>query len=192
MKITAIPNETKTALKIPSKFNRDLLGDWLKRYRGFEITPVTNESRRSRGYLEGAVIPEYCKWQYDIDPRDPMRGEQRRFLFKRDFNYEIVNDRDGTPVRIPLSSKGKVAQTLKTYTEWAEGNGAPIPNPKLYKLWRDKYSIDFRFPTYSDFLEFLGLESDAMPSNEHLKMLEQDQDKVEYSEEDIDASKIPF
>lgn len=137
------------------------------------------ETRASRGYLEGAVVPAYCHWQYNIDPRAKGKDEARRYLFKKDFNYEIVERRDGQPQRIPLSTKGIVKQVLDRFTRYAEENGCPIPNSELYKEYKHKYSMDSRFPTYQHFLDFLGLEVDAMPSKETLAVLD---DKIEYPE----------
>lgn len=171
-KIIATPNEAKTAFAIPSEYSKALLLDWFKKYNRFEIIPIITESTKGRGYLEGAVIPQYCKWQYDVNPKDPQKDETRRFLFKRDFHYEVVTDRSGKPVRAPRSSKGMANEILNTWTEWASENGCPIPNPELYKLWRDEWSMNPRFPYYFEFLEVLGVEVDAMPSKETLSVLE--------------------
>jgi len=192
-KITAIPNETKNGFTFPSEYNKATLLEWMKKYRLFEIKPIVKESIQVRGYLEGGIIPAYCEWQYEIDPRERGRSEQRRFLFKRDFNYEVVNNRDGAPVRSPVSSRGIASQLATKYTEWASENGAPIPNPDLYKLWRDKYAIDERFHTFFEFLKFLNIECDAMPSSATLAKLKVEERKIDYPEDDgIDPEKIPF
>lgn len=191
-KITAVPNKMRTGFSFPSAYNRSTLIEWLKKYKTFEISPVINESREVRGYLEGGIVPAYCEWQYGINARERGKAEQRRFLFKRDFNYEIVNDREGTPVRSPISSKGLAASISNTYTQWASENGAPIPNPELYKMWKNKYSLDERFPSFFEFLDFLELECDAMPSSATLEKLKTEEKPFEYPEEDIDPEKIPF
>lgn len=170
-KIVATPNETKTGFSIPSEYSKSMLKEWLKKYTRFEIVPIITETHKGRRYLEGAVIPSYCFFQYGIDPRDPQCDETRRYLFKRDFHYEIVTNRKGEPVRAPKSSKGQAMEILTLWTEWATENGCPVPSPDLYKLWRDKWAFDLRFPTYFDFLSFLKLEVDAMPSSETLSML---------------------
>ena len=169
--LIAKANQQKNGLVFASDYSRGLFLSWLKKYGAVEIQPVVKESKNSRGYLEGAVVPAYCQWQYGIDARARGKGEQRRFLFKRDFNYEVVKNRDGEPVRTPVSSLGLAVTLSDTYTRWADQNGAPIPNSELYKLWRDKWSMDFRFPTFFEFLEFLGLECDAMPSDQTLSKL---------------------
>jgi hypothetical protein len=145
------------------------------------------ETRASRGYLEGAVIPAYCNWQYNIDPRAKGKDEARRYLFKKDFNYEIVERRDGQPQRIPVSTKGIVKQVLDRFTRYAEENGCPIPNPELYKEYKNKWNMDNRFPTYHDFLEFLGLEVDAMPSKSIEDILEPDPIDYPVSPDEITA-----
>ena len=192
LKITCQPNRERTGFYFPNEFNRQTFFQWLKKYKRFAIIPDDGESENSRGYLEGAIIPTYCKWQYGIDPRDRGRNEQRRFLFKQDFNYEIVKDRKGNPVRSPVSSKGLANQINNKYTEWAEQNGCPIPNPALFKLWRDKYSGDMRFEEFADFLSFLGIECDAMPSTQTLKKLDIEEEKLEYPQENLKLEDIDF
>ena len=186
MKITAIPNSTKTGFDFPSEYNAATYRSWLKKYKLFSIEPIIEDSVKSRRYLEGAVMPAYCEWQYAINAREPMKDESRRFLFKRDFNYEVVKNRKGSPVRMPLSSKGFASFLVEQYSQWATENGAPIPNPELYKLWRDKWSMDLRFPSFFEFLDFLGLECDAMPSAQTLEKLgkekERDYPKETYQE----------
>jgi len=177
------PNKKRTGFSIPSEYNKAKLSEWLKKYDGFELQPIIEESIKSRGYMEGAVIPAYCEWQYGINARDSGRSEQRRMLFKRDFNYEIVTDRKGNPVKSPISSKGLASQINNKYTRYAEENGAPIPNAQLYKLWRDKWSLDSRFPTFFGFLDFLEIQCDSMPSDQTLAKLEKENEpEIDYPE----------
>ena len=190
--ITAIPNKEKTGFTFPSEYNRATLLEWFKKFKTFHIVPADEETIKGRSYLEGGIIPAYCEWQYGINARTQGKSEQRRFLFKRDFNYEIVKDRNISPVRAVLSSKGLAAKINNTYTSWASENGAPIPNPKLFKLWRDKWKQDLRFPSFFEFLDFLELECDAMPSSETLAKLQTEEKEVAYPTEDIDPSKTPF
>lgn len=171
LEIIATPNEAKNGFKIESEYHKSVLKSWFGKYPAFKITPIVKESGESRRYLEGAVITAYCKWQYGIDPREPSMSDTRRYLFKRDFSNEIVKQRDGTIERVPTTSKGKAREILDTYTRWAEENGAPIPNPDLYKKWRDEWSMDKRWPTFYDWLDALGIEEDAMPSAETINQL---------------------
>lgn len=171
MEIIAIPNEQKTAFAIPNEYQKARLLEWLKKYGSFKITPITEDSHKSRRYLHGAVEPSWAKWQYGIDPRQPGMGDVRHFLFMRDFNATIISNRDGDPERVPQSSRGMVREVLDTWSRYCEENGAPIPNPDLYKKWRDEWSMDLRFPTFHDWLEFLNIEEDAMPSAETFAVL---------------------
>ncbi len=141
----------------------------------FTLSPAKRESKKQRGYLEGGVIPAYCEWQYGISARDrtPETSTTRRFLFKRDFNGEVIKDRHGDPTRIPTSTKGVLNDVTTRYTEWAQQNGAPVPNADLFRMWRDEYSTEFRFATFFDFLDFLGVECDSMPSSATLKKLKE-------------------
>ena len=144
LKITAVVNKEKTGFHFPSAYNRATLLTWFQKFKTFHIVPADTETVKGRGYLEGAVIRAYCEWQYGIPARDSGKDEQRRFLFKRDFNYEIVKNRKGDPVRAVLSSKGLASIINDKYTKWASENGAPIPNPKLFKEASDFFQINWR------------------------------------------------
>jgi len=135
----------------------------------FELRPRVRASRKQQGYLEGAVIWVYAKWQYGLDPRNPENHEKARFLFKRDFLFEIIKDKKGNPARVPMSLRNRQTEALDKYVSWAQENGAPVPNEELYKLWRDTYSMEPRWEHYWDFLDQLGLEHDAHPSSETIK-----------------------
>lgn len=169
--LKAEPHGNSFKLTIPSEYNRLRVKDYVVKEKVtlFQMLPRVRASRSQRGYLEGAVIWVYANWQYGLDPRNPETHETARDLFKRDFNYEIVRDREGKPSRIQMSLKGKQTQALDNYVEWAQENGAPVPNENLYKLWRDTYSMEPKWEHYWDFLEQLGLEHDAMPSKETMK-----------------------
>lgn len=191
--IYAIPNKQKTAFHIPSDWSRSLLLEWFKKYKKFKIIPDEEDTIKGRSYLEGAVRVAYCEWQYGIDPRKNENKNQCRFLFMRDFNYDIIEDREGNPIRVPKdTSKGRVKDITNNYTDWAVKNGAPVPNPELFKLYRDKYKNDLRFSSFYEFLDFLGLDCDAMPSEETLSKLKVGEKELEYPVEDIDPSKTPF
>lgn len=172
MKITAVPNTALNGFTIPNDYQKAQLHEWLKKYKRFEIVPVSQESVKARHYLHGAVEPTWAQWQYNIDPREQGLSDSRHYLFMRDFNYSIVKDRKGNLQRVPQTSRGKVFEILEAYTAYATENGAPIPNVELYKTYRDKWSMDIRFPTFYDWLEFLHLDVDAMPSDETLAQLE--------------------
>lgn len=119
MKLIFEPNKDLTGFHAPSDYARNQLFMWLRKYKLFSVEPIIEESIPGRRFLEGAVIPAYCHWQYGIDPRDRGRDEERRFLFKRDFHYEIVKDRQGNPTRAPKSSKGEATAILRHYDGWA-------------------------------------------------------------------------
>ena len=179
---------TDKGMEFTSTYARSMFLDYRKKNpnQEYNLKAEIKESVKARGYMEGGVIPAYCKWQYDINPRSPELSERRRFLFKQDFHYDILENRKGDPIRATKSSKGQATQILNLYTRYAEENGAPIPNPALFKLYRDKWRSS-RFPTFFDFLDFLKLECDAMPSKETLDLLEEE-DKIEYPENDLGKS----
>lgn len=169
------------------------LSEWMKKYNLFKVEPVVKDNWKKRKYLEGGVVRAYCEWQYGIPARERGRDEQRRQLFKRDFHFDIVKNREGEPIRIPLSTVGEVSNILDRYSEWAAENGAPIPNESLFKLWRDQYGTDIRFETFYDWLDFLGIQCDTMPSDAILAKLKEDTPQpIEYPDADVDPEDIPF
>jgi hypothetical protein len=165
-KILAQPNKEKTAFFIPSTHSRALLLSWLKKYKWFEIIPRSNHSRKAQAFLEAAVIPAWGKFNYGLDPRNPETIDKARELFKQDFHYEIVKDKNGNPRKIGLSLKDEHTRVLEKYNDYAAENGAPIPNPELFKMWRDKYSHDERWANFYDWLDAIKLDVDSMPSRE--------------------------
>ena len=82
---------SENGLHIPSEFNRLRVKQMVKDgTKLFELTPRIRASRKQQGYLEGAVIPAYGKWQYGLDPRKPESAKTARNLFKQDFWYMVV------------------------------------------------------------------------------------------------------
>lgn len=154
-------------LHIPSEYNKAKIKELIKDgVKLFELTPRIRASRKQQGYLEGAVIPAWGHYQYGLDPRKPENAQLARNLFKQDFHYTVIKNRDGNPKKTMKSLKGCHREVLDKYTEWAQENGGVIPNESLYKKYRDEYSMDIRYSNYYDWLNALGLEVDSMPSAE--------------------------
>lgn len=170
--LQAEPYKDSFKLSIPSEYNKIVIKEMVvdQEVRWFELIPRVRSSKSQRGYLEGAVIPTYCYWQYGIDPRKPNEDKVRD-LFKADFWYEIIKKRNGEPEKSLLSWRKRQTEVLDKYTTWAQENGAPVPNEKLYLLWRDTYSMDTRWNHYWDWLDYLGLEQDSMPSAETINKI---------------------
>ena len=165
---------TENGLTIPSEYNRAKVKQMVKDGTTlFELTPRIRASKKQTGYLEGAVIFAWAKYQYNLDPRNPDNHEKARNLFKQDFWFEVIKDRDEKPKKTLKSLAGSHAEALNAYTEIATENGYPIPNEKLYLKWRDEWSMIPKWSCYYDWLDFLGLEEDSMPSDQTFKKLEQ-------------------
>jgi hypothetical protein len=163
---------SETGLSIPSEYNRAKVKQLVKEgVTLFELTPRIRASKKQTGYLEGAVIFAWAKYQYGLDPKNPETHEKARNLFKQDFWFEVIKDRNGNPKKTLKSLSGSHGEALNVYTELATENGYPIPNEKLYLKWRDEYSMETRWSNYYDWLDFLGLEEDSMPSDETFNKL---------------------
>lgn len=163
MKFHALLTE-KGGFTFGSDYAKARFIDYAKKHPGDPIEIVAGvESKKARGYLEAAIIPSYCKHQYGLDPRT-SHPDAMRYLFKTDFAYDIVRDREGIARRVPRSSQGQAVALANLYTEWAVQNGFPVPNAALWKRWKNEFKSDGRYATYWDWLEALGLEEDAGPS----------------------------
>lgn len=165
---------------------RERFVEYLSENEGTKLEITTPETKASRKFLEGAVVDIYCEHKYNI-PRRQKNRKQKRMLFYRDFNFDIITNKDGDPIKVPKeSSKGMAQQVLKAFNEYAIRDMCPVPNPELHKTWNKKYSMDLRFDCYYDWLDFLEIEVDAMPTNEIFKKLYEE--KVEYPEGDFDPN----
>lgn len=163
---------TENGLTIPSEYNRAKVKQMVKDgTQWFELIPRIRASKKQTGYLEGAVIPVWGKYQYGLDPRNPKNHETARNLFKQDFWFEVIKDRTGNPKKTLKSLTNNQGEALNTYTELATENGYPVPNEKLYLKWRDEYSMEQKWSCYYDWLDFLGIEEDSMPSAETFNKL---------------------
>lgn len=163
---------TETGLQIPSEYNKILVRQMVKDgITLFELKPRKIASRKQQGYVEGALIPSWGKFQYNLDPRNPENAALSRSLFKQDWWYDIIKDRHGKPKKVLKSLKNAHREVLDKYSEIAPENGYPIPNAELYKKWRDEYSMEPKYSNYWDWLDILGIEEDAMPTKETFEKL---------------------
>jgi hypothetical protein len=151
------------------------------------ISLYKGETKASRGFLEGAVMPIYCEYKYNIPRSEKKKSNTRRYLFMKDFNFEVVTDKKGDPVKIPKeTSRGEAKDILDRFTEYAVREMCPIPNVELYNVWKKKYKMDYRFENYYAWLDFLGIEVDSMPSDEVFKKLYEK--PVAYPTEEVDPT----
>lgn len=163
---------TENGLTIPSEYNRARVKQMVKEGTTlFELVPRIRASKKQLGYFEGAVIPTWGHYQYGLDPRNPKNHKTARDLFKQDFWFDIIRDRNGNPKKTLKDLTNNQVEALNKYTDLATENGYPIPNENLYKTWRDEWSMEPRWHCYHDWLDFLGLEVDSMPSAEAFNKL---------------------
>jgi hypothetical protein len=110
----------------------------------FELKPRQKISPEARGYFEGALVPAYCDWAEGLNPLDKNDNDAVRELFKREFNGRWITGLDGQKVKVgqstTLFSRRDFREVFidKIVTYFME-NQIPIPNPDLYKKWRDEW-----------------------------------------------------
>lgn len=106
----------------------------------FELKPIVPESKKQRGYFEGALCPLITFYQHGMDHRDPEHVRQIREWLKLEFNGELVSI-GGQTHRVAKTTKYKLNEGfLERVMDWVIENYAPpmeALDPKKYKHWRD-------------------------------------------------------
>lgn len=124
-----------------SEYNKLHLKKYLRENAGmrFEITSLSPESRKQRGFFEGAVVPLLTYYQEGMDHRNGDDKARVRDWLKIEFNGEFVVI-NGRSVKVPQSTKGKLqAGLLERVIDWMTDQGyrTEVLNPDEYKHWRD-------------------------------------------------------
>lgn len=128
--------------------------------QAFELVPLTPESRKQRGFFEGAICPLVAYYQENLDFRNAENVRKVREWLKIEFNGEFVT-LGGKSVKVPQSTKRKLNQGfLERVIGWLEDNYAPPPeslNPESYKYWRDRVFPMGGPTTYIEYLIEKGI-----------------------------------
>lgn len=125
------------------------------------ITPDLVESKHLRRYFEGGIIAALCEYTDGYDRRNPADREAMRDLVMREFNGELRHDLHGRTVRVARPSKGREALNalVERVTDYMAENGIPVPDPALFKRWRDEFSSDVW--DFYDWLDMHNLRPDG-------------------------------
>lgn len=137
----------------------------LKKYAGdiADLEIETKDSWKERKYWEGGWIPYLCSIIPGYDPKNISSRSKMRETAKQEAYGEIVPDFQGNPTKIADTSKGKVQDLINYFIGWCMENGYAVPNPKLYKTWRDKFFCDYG--DYWIWLEKNNLNVDGTKKN---------------------------
>lgn len=109
-------------------------------------------------------MPEVCaSWEW-CDPRNPDDLVACRELLKQEHNGRWVPAPSGGKCKVARSSKGQrvLRAMVNRITDWMAEAGIPIPDPKLYKNWRDSAPVAGA-GSYREYLEEQGMKSDGTP-----------------------------
>lgn len=113
----------------------------LKKHDGarYIIEPYIPESRKMRGFFEGAVLPLITFYQDKLDHRDWTHVRRVREWVLTEFNGEIT-EIGGKPNKTAKSSKGILPQIMERVLDWMGEQGYQIEllKPEDYKDWRDR------------------------------------------------------
>lgn len=122
------------------------------------------ESQDLRGYFEGAIVPEICQsWEW-CNPQSADDLVACRELLKTEFNGRWVPTPSGGRRKVAMSSKTQkvLRPMVNRITQWMAEQGIPIPDPNLYKKWRDS-GLMADAGSYREWLQMQGIKSDGTP-----------------------------
>lgn len=113
----------------------------LKQYAGKPATLVVDiqvkESKKMRRFFEGAMVPYFCTLMHIFDRKNPDDVEKVRELLKQEFGGEVTPTFSGGVTKVCITSKGKLREILDSANQYLMENGYAVPDPELYKRWRD-------------------------------------------------------
>jgi hypothetical protein len=149
-----------------SDYNKARFKEWLKKHAGLRVRIELDEpeSNKLRRYFEGAVVPEVCQhWEW-CDPSKPDDLVACRELLKAEFNGRWLPTPSGGMRKVALSTKTQkvLRPFVNRVTDWMAEQGMPVPNPELYKKFRDSAMLADG-GGYHEWLRKKGTKSDGTP-----------------------------
>jgi hypothetical protein len=142
-------------INLGSDYNRARFKDFVKKNEGMrlEINPLLPESKKQRGFLEGAIFTMIAYYQEGLDYRNSEDVRKVRDWCKCEFNGEFLVIK-GKSQKVAKSTKGMLNDFLERVMDWMTDQGyqTELLDPKEYKKWRDTI---FPFGGPDNFLEYL-------------------------------------
>jgi len=121
----------------------------------FELVPLLPESKKQRGFFEGAVVPLMTFYQEGMDHRSHKDRAIVREWLKLEFNGELITV-GGKTHRIAKSTKRELnSGFLERVIEYMVDNYAPPMeslSPAKFKDWRDRI---FPYGGADNFIDYL-------------------------------------
>ena len=154
--IAELGPDGKPKLSLGSEANRARFSDFLRKNLGIRIRmdPYTPESKKQRGFFEGALVPFIAYFQENIDWNDSDDLHYVREGLKNEFNSTYVTIGDKA-IKVAKSTKGELSRGLiERILDWAGEQGYPIEllNTVDYKNWKAKIFPFGGPPTYIEYL----------------------------------------
>ncbi len=148
-------------LSLRNEHERERFSKFLMANKGIRLSiePVTPESRKQRGFFEGAIVPLYAYHQEGIDHRNPDDLRKVREWLKVEFNSEMVVVK-GKVHRIGGSTKGSLNRGFieRVMDDMAENGYSPeLLNPAEYRKWKEEVFPYGGAGNYIDHLADRGL-----------------------------------
>lgn len=147
-------------LNMGSDYNRANFRKWLQNHDGarVEFHLVLPESRKLRGYFEGAIVPLFCFYQEGMNHLNQGDLEKCREWLKIEYNGEIVVIK-GKAHKMSKSTKGReLAPFVERVLDGLGEQGYPVDVliPDEYKKWRDTIFPYGGPENYIDYLLSIG------------------------------------
>ena len=121
----------------------------------FELKPILPESRKQRGFFEGAICPLLTFYQEGLDHRNSKDVKKIREWLKLEFNGEFI-EIGGKVHKIAKSTLRELNRGfLERIEDYIHENYAPpieALNPEKYKHWRDEVFPYGGADNYIDYL----------------------------------------
>lgn len=160
----------KPRLALGGPYNRSRFTRYLSSLVGkkvrINITELVGEiTDEQRGYFEGALVPAVCDWHEKLDPENPEDVEICREWLKQEFNCRFLEQPGGGFTKVGMSTTRLNSRSMSEFIErivaWMMEQQIPVPDPELYKKWRD--SAPPAGEEYADFLRRENLKVDGTP-----------------------------
>ena len=155
-----------------SEYLRNKYADDLAKNPGarYKIERITPESRKQRGFFEGAVVPLVTYFQDRMDYKKSDDNRVVREWLKLEFNGDLKSI-NGKTHRIAKSTKGELNNgILDKIIDWVEENYGidrmEVLNPDRYQRWIDEiFSFTDGPDHYIDYLVSIN----KLPAHEFSK-----------------------
>lgn len=145
------------------------MNEYCKEHEGdyLDVRPKKQITQGQRGYIYGALAPAYCEHSENYDPLNLDHVEEVAELLLAYAHGETKTGIDGKPLTLRRSTKSDDMDSeeyrigKEKIVHYFEEHSIPVPDPELYKKWRDEWSLGEPDLNYWQWLLKNNLNSDG-------------------------------